>query len=363
VTSPAGEPAPQAPKPGEAETASADPQVERGRELYTRICAVCHGAAGEGYAADAAPALNHQEFLRSVSDALLREAIANGRKGSTMSAWSRRHGGPLEDAEIEALIALLRSWQKGPMRVLDESPLPRDFKQARERGRALYDQHCARCHGKTGVEGPNARVGDRAFHSRATTGFLRHAILVGRAPTPMRGYAEQLGAAAVDDVITHLRMLSLEHPPPQPRAEPKQHPLPLAKLPSNPRGKPPRGFKKHPQVTPLDVIARELKRGRRMALLDARAPSDYLREHIAGAASVPYYDPSPYFDDLPKDTWLVAYCACPHAESKTLAQKLIEAGFEQVTVLDEGIGAWKAKGHPVASAPREEPPEAEPSPK
>jgi cytochrome c oxidase cbb3-type subunit 3/ubiquinol-cytochrome c reductase cytochrome c subunit len=100
-------------------------------------------------------------------------------------------------------------------------------------------------------------------------------------------------------------------------------------------------------VTPLDVIARELKAGKRMAFLDARAPSDYLREHIKGAASVPYYDPSPYLDKLPKDSWLVAYCACPHAESQTLAQKLMDAGFKKVTVLDEGIGSWKAKGHPV----------------
>ena len=87
-----------------------------------------------------------------------------------------------------------------------------------------------------------------------------------------------------------------------------------------------------------------------MAILDARAPSDYLREHIKGSASVPYYDPSAYFDKLPKGTWLVAYCACPHAESQTLAQKLLDHGFTKVTVLDEGIGAWKTKGHAVAGS-------------
>jgi hypothetical protein len=40
-------------------------------------------------------------------------------------------------------------------------------------------------------------------------------------------------------------------------------------------------------------------------LLDARAPSDLAREDIARAVSVPFYEPDPYFDKLPKDAWLV----------------------------------------------------------
>ena len=84
-----------------------------------------------------------------------------------------------------------------------------------------------------------------------------------------------------------------------------------------------------------------------MAVLDARAPSDYLNEHIAGAVSVPFYDPEPYMDRLPKDAWLVCYCACPHAESGALAQKLVAKGFTKVTVLDEGLCVWKARNYPT----------------
>ena len=85
----------------------------------------------------------------------------------------------------------------------------------------------------------------------------------------------------------------------------------------------------------------------RFALLDARAPSDYAAEHIAGAVSVPFYDPAPYVDKLPKDAWLVCYCACPHAESGELARKLMEAGFSKVTVLDEGLRVWKERNYPT----------------
>jgi rhodanese-related sulfurtransferase len=163
----------------------------------------------------------------------------------------------------------------------------------------------------------------------------------------MEGFGKLLGPQGVQDVIMYLRTLAvINTAAPTAQATPEQ-PLPLPPLPLNPKGKDPRGFVQHPGTTPLAVIAAELKRGKRMAILDARPPSDYLREHIKGAASVPYYDPASYFDKLPRNTWLVAYCACPHAESQTLAQKLLDAGFPKVTVLDEGFGAWKAKGHPV----------------
>jgi rhodanese-related sulfurtransferase len=122
-------------------------------------------------------------------------------------------------------------------------------------------------------------------------------------------------------------------------------------VPLHPGGPEPRGFKLHPDTTPADVIHAQLAAGAKMALLDARAPTDYAVEHIAGAVSVPFYDPSPYLDKLPKHAWLVSYCACPHAESRELASKLLAAGFKKVTVLNEGLGYWKSKGYKTATGP------------
>jgi cytochrome c oxidase cbb3-type subunit 3/ubiquinol-cytochrome c reductase cytochrome c subunit len=101
-------------------------------------------------------------------------------------------------------------------------------------------------------------------------------------------------------------------------------------------------------MTSVDVVAAEYKRKAKMVILDARVPSDYENVHIAGAVSVPFYDPDPYFKDLPKSAWLVCYCGCPHAESGTLARKLSAAGFSNVTVLDEGLFDWIDKGHPIS---------------
>lgn len=73
------------------------------------------------------------------------------------------------------------------------------------------------------------------------------------------------------------------------------------------------------------------------------------RTAIASAVSVPFYDPSPYLGALPRDAWLVCYCACPHAESSELALKLMAAGFVKVTVLQEGLSAWIARGFATRS--------------
>jgi cytochrome c oxidase cbb3-type subunit 3/ubiquinol-cytochrome c reductase cytochrome c subunit len=100
-------------------------------------------------------------------------------------------------------------------------------------------------------------------------------------------------------------------------------------------------------MTSIDVIGPEYTRKARFAILDARASSDYMGGHIEGAVSVPFYDADSYFDRLPKDAWLVCYCGCPHAESSSLAQQLLRAGFQKVTVLDEGYNAWIEKGYPT----------------
>jgi cytochrome c oxidase cbb3-type subunit 3/ubiquinol-cytochrome c reductase cytochrome c subunit len=118
-------------------------------------------------------------------------------------------------------------------------------------------------------------------------------------------------------------------------------------VPLNPGGPAAEGFKATPAFTPADAVKAQLDRGARLAFLDARAPADYVEEHIAGAVSVPFYAAADYAPRLPKDAWLVCYCACPHAESGQLAQKLLGAGFTRVTVLDEGFPGWKSRHYPT----------------
>jgi cytochrome c oxidase cbb3-type subunit 3 len=316
-----------------------------GKELYGRMCAVCHGRGGEGYSADQAPALAQPDFLASVSDVYLRNAISLGRPGTTMSAWSTTHSGPLSKGDVDAVIAYLRSWEQKPRKALDERPLAGDA----SRGMATYVAQCNKCHGARGIGGPNIHIGSPLLLADATNGFFREAIRGGRSGTLMPAFGKTLGDVAIDDVIALIRswqssnaaLLQLA-PPPVPTA-----PLPLGPVPLNPHGPPPVGLHSFPKTTSAEIVKEQLDHKARMALLDARAPSDYIGSHIAGAVSVPFYEPEPYFDQLPRDTWLVCYCACPHAESSTLAQKLVAHGFTKVTVLDEGLGYWSSKNYGI----------------
>jgi cytochrome c oxidase cbb3-type subunit 3 len=321
--------------------------ARRGQELYGRMCAVCHGPTGEGYAADEAPALAHRDFLASVTDAYLRGAIANGRRATTMSAWSSARSGPLGPADVDAIIAFMRTWQTTwpwSRPVLDESAVSGDV----ARGSGAFARECSPCHGARGTSGPALHIGDPELLAAASNGFLRYAIRRGRSGTAMPGFERKLGAAGVEDILALMRSWQASAPVAQ-GAPARPAKIPLGPTPLNPHGPEPAGFRGQPQTTPADVVKAQLDRGARMGLLDARAPSDYLGSHIAGAVSVPFYDPQPYLASLPKDAWLVCYCACPHAESGQLAGKLAANGFTKVTVLDEGINVWRARGYSTRS--------------
>jgi cytochrome c oxidase cbb3-type subunit 3/ubiquinol-cytochrome c reductase cytochrome c subunit len=185
----------------------------------------------------------------------------------------------------------------------------------------------------------------------ASDGFLRYAITRGRPNTKMPPYEATLAPAEIDSVVATLRGFLATLPPPVAAPSPVT-PLPLGPVPLHPHGPEPKGFTPTPGTTNVDVVKAELDRGAKMAILDARAPPDYINEHITGAVSVPFYDPTPYLDKLPRNAWLVCYCACPHAESGQLAQKLLAAGFKKVTVLNEGLLVWRSKQYPTSKGER-----------
>src|SRR5690606_5650333 len=98
---------------------------------------------------------------------------------------------------------------------------------------------------------------------------------------------------------------------------------------------------------PVDDVKRALDEGRRMVIIDARATSDWQREHITGAISVPYYALTG-LDRVPNDgTWVIAYCACPHHASGVVVDELRRRGYPHAAVLDEGIRVWVERGYPV----------------
>jgi len=82
-----------------------------GQALYARYCAGCHGADGEG---PQAIQLNNPALLAAASDDYLVEMIGRGRRGTPMPSF--RQGSTtnpaLSEAEIEAIVAFVRTWEQ-----------------------------------------------------------------------------------------------------------------------------------------------------------------------------------------------------------------------------------------------------------
>jgi len=318
---------------------SEDPRLEAGRELYAEYCALCHGESGEGYAADQANALSNQQFLSTASDEFLRQGITRGRPDTVMSAWGEELGGPLSATDVDALVVFIRSWQMVPsinVDAIDVQP------GAALLGEAAYGAYCATCHGDDGLGGDYMSVANPEFLANASDGFLWTVIRQGRPKTAMEGYAEQLSAADINDVVALLR--SWQKPiDDQPCDMPDDD---LAVI--NPDGAEP-PFDADGRYVSVEELKNAYDAGARMLLLDARPPCDYVDDHITGAVSVPFYAAKDRLDELPKDDWIVAYCACPHAEAGAATDVLLANGFTKVKVLDEGLPLWEELGYPLTS--------------
>lgn len=327
-----------------------DDDVEEGQALYQRYCSLCHGDRAEGYAADDAPSLSSPEFLRSASDRFLTRAIREGRPGTAMSAWEARRGGPLDDAQIDAIVRYLRSLSDEPRVVVDGVRVEGDA----ARGRAVYAEHCARCHGGRG-EGVDAMsLANPAFLATASPGFLQYAVAHGRSGTRMPAFTGRLSPQQIDDVVTFVRGLGgdagVVAVPPPPAEPPQVPPLSEMELIVNPDGPRARLTLRDERFVPAADVNRELARGARMIIIDARATSDWLTLRIPGAIPVPYYELSAILEELPRDgTWMIAYCGCPHAASGRVVDALREQGFTNTAVLDEGIHHWEQQSYPTAS--------------
>ncbi len=105
---------------------------------------------------------------------------------------------------------------------------------------------------------------------------------------------------------------------------------------------------------PNAATAHQLHAGGMVLFIDARTAADYRAGHIPGALSLPMgaFDrridalQSQYAQSHP----IVTYCSGRSCQdSHTLAQRLFEAGYENVSVFIDGYPGWLAEGYPIAT--------------
>ena len=325
----------------------ADPvKVVAGQTAFVKYCALCHGAEARGYAADNAPSLVTETFLATASDAFLRVSIKEGRPGTAMAGYARALGGPLGDEDVDSMIAWLRTHGPAPV-ALPTAPTAGN----EEQGARLYEQLCQSCHGTRNDRATAVHLANPSFLAAASDEFLRYAINRGRPGTPMVAFGQAHGGALlpgqVDDLMIFLRSWSTPPPPrPAPPRDAYDGPLVI-----NPKGKQASFTLRENRFVPAADVKAALEAKNRIVIIDARAPSDWALSRIPGSIPGPYYQLD-RLDKLPKDdTWIVAYCACPHHASGAVVDELRKRGYKRTAVLDEGILEWQKRGYPVEGTP------------
>ena len=315
-------------------------QVALGAELYAKYCKLCHAADGTGYAADNAPSLVSQNFLRSATDDFITQGIRMGRPGTAMAAYGMLRGGPLDDVQIDSIVAFLRS--KGPYPVpVPETPLVGD----RMRGAGLFEKHCQECHGTETVRATAPSLHNREFLANARPGFIRFAIEHGRPPTPMPAFVGKLSPEEIGHVVFWLKSLAPEGPASPPVLNPRvPDNLPVV---INPKGAQASFTLRDDRYVSAEQVKRALDKKQRIVILDARPASEWIQLRIPGAISFPHHELA-NADRIPNDgTWIVAYCACPHHASGEVVDALRKRDYPKTAVLDEGILVWRNLGYPV----------------
>ncbi|HHJ16992.1 MAG TPA: c-type cytochrome [Gammaproteobacteria bacterium] len=182
-----------------------------GAELYQQHCAVCHGVDGNG---GVGIPLYLPDFLAVASDNYLRSTIREGRPGRVMPAFPG-----LSDAEVDAIVAYIRAWPTQPAPVYSSTALRGDA----EHGKALFERHCATCHGDHGQGGAGTGVtfsrpretpveapalNNPGFQKSVSDGMLKATLLRGREGTPMPSIKSLgLHEQDADDLVAYLRTL------------------------------------------------------------------------------------------------------------------------------------------------------------
>lgn len=99
-------------------------KAERGKELFAKYCAHCHGANGEGGHGTGVtfsrprdlpimpPALNNPGFLAAADDAMIKRTLMEGREGTPMISFLKMG---LKEQDIDDIVSYVRSFNNHPL--------------------------------------------------------------------------------------------------------------------------------------------------------------------------------------------------------------------------------------------------------
>ncbi|MBI1952662.1 MAG: c-type cytochrome [Candidatus Omnitrophica bacterium] len=221
------------PAAGEDRPAAAPGLLAEGQQLYEKQCALCHGLTGAGdgpaaYLLYPKPRDFTRNEFRLVSTSTMEAAdedlflaITRGMPGSAMPSWEA-----LTEKERWALVGYVRKLTGSPAPSDPASivPVPRETPsnaKSAGRGRALFSQGCASCHGLQGKgDGQQVMQDNQGFPIRPrnlTAGIFKGSsqsadlyrrIIAGLPGSPMPSYAGAYTDEQVWDLVHFVQSLA-----------------------------------------------------------------------------------------------------------------------------------------------------------
>jgi mono/diheme cytochrome c family protein len=185
---------------GDYPTLTVSNDLERGRRIYSRDCANCHGIHGAGDGPGAAGLHPHPANFSGHEYTLRRLSLTlwNGVAGTAMPAWR-----DLDARDLSAVAQVVSGFHA-------PQPEPAIPQNVLELGAGVNAAHCAQCHGEKGAgdgtaadQFPIAPTNFRA--QRPSLAASLRALRDGVEGTPMAPWSTKLTEAELSAVAYYVR--------------------------------------------------------------------------------------------------------------------------------------------------------------
>ena len=187
-----------------------------GAQLFSDNCSSCHGQFGEGgpnpaRTGDVIAPISSAEYLKTRDDATLRNIISQGQPDFGMSPFGAENGGPLDDEQVDAIVAFIRSWEANPPVELPPeiiSATPSAPSEASLSGSQIYVSVCSSCNGENGEGGVGPAMNTQEFQDLYDDQAMFDTINIGHEATAMIAWGEILTSDQIAQLVQYIRRLN-----------------------------------------------------------------------------------------------------------------------------------------------------------
>ena len=125
-----------------------------------------------------------------------------------MSPFGAANGGPLDDEQVDAIVAFIRSWESNPPVELPPeiiSATPSTPNEASLSGSQIYVSVCSSCHGQSGEGGVGPALNTQEFQDRYDDQSMFDIIDTGHKATAMIAWGEILTSDQITQLVHYIR--------------------------------------------------------------------------------------------------------------------------------------------------------------